>query len=451
VGRGDTVNVSAWARLEATANNFALNIIPLSIGGLLGSPEGSIFAGGMKLLLAPQFTSTSASSTPRAYVKVAFVDEQGNIISQHYRTIEKSTSWHEVKLGITAPTDCYAVIFVANESPVNVYFDNIEVSHPHLVVSQETHYYPFGLEIKPLAREGGNRWKYNGKELEAETKWSDYGARHYDAQIGRFHKIDRFAEKYYDLTPYHYCANNPIRYVDVNGDSIFITVGGKHYTLEEAIKASDNGEFGGIDSDENQGIINLLQGFATLNKTEDGQALLSGYSSDAEHDIYLGVASSDLFLKAGEQSAAALTHNTGKIKEGNLVYNETHTDANGAILKSLQPFDIFSAPVRNKNNKNDFIVFNNRYLLGRGFWAESNKYDWAETLYHEVTAHIAIRDANNGQLVRPDGTSISYHRLYGASNNMLKLLKPLPGTPADRIHTQLLYMRNLNAKNGSDR
>ncbi|MBP6979000.1 MAG: hypothetical protein KBB71_11875 [Lentimicrobiaceae bacterium] len=63
------------------------------------------------------------------------------------------------------------------------------------------------------------------KELQAEAdlQWYDYGARFYDPQIGRFHTVDRFTEKYYSMTPYQYGANNPILFIDVNGDSIDVS------------------------------------------------------------------------------------------------------------------------------------------------------------------------------------------------------------------------------------
>ncbi len=49
-----------------------------------------------------------------------------------------------------------------------------------------------------------------------------YGWRDYDPAIGRFNKMDRFSEKYFDMTPYQYGANNPVVFNDIRGDSILI-------------------------------------------------------------------------------------------------------------------------------------------------------------------------------------------------------------------------------------
>lgn len=95
----------------------------------------------------------------------------------------------------------------------------------------KTHYYPFGLEMPLLSKNYAtsadeNRYRYNGKEKlklkddDNDIFWLDYGRRMYDPALGRFHTQDRFAEKYFDYTPYQYAANNPILNIDVNGDSI---------------------------------------------------------------------------------------------------------------------------------------------------------------------------------------------------------------------------------------
>ncbi|WP_167571894.1 RHS repeat-associated core domain-containing protein [Aquimarina algiphila] len=82
-------------------------------------------------------------------------------------------------------------------------------------IIEENNYYPFGLQHKgynnTIVGTENNYQTYQGKEDEKELGKNTYafGWRDYDPAVGRFNKIDRFAEKYYAVTPYHFSANNP--------------------------------------------------------------------------------------------------------------------------------------------------------------------------------------------------------------------------------------------------
>ena len=84
-------------------------------------------------------------------------------------------------------------------------------------VAEVNHYYPFGGVF--ASSSNVQPYKYNGKELDTKKglNWYDYGARHYDATLGRWLVVDPLTEKDYLNSPYSYCGNNPIIRVDKNG------------------------------------------------------------------------------------------------------------------------------------------------------------------------------------------------------------------------------------------
>jgi len=81
------------------------------------------------------------------------------------------------------------------------------------------HYYPFGSLFSTSTNV--QPYKYNGKELDTKKglNWYDYGARHYDAVLGRWHVVDPLAEDMATWSPYTYCFNNPMKFVDEEGES----------------------------------------------------------------------------------------------------------------------------------------------------------------------------------------------------------------------------------------
>jgi len=90
---------------------------------------------------------------------------------------------------------------------------------------QRTQYYPSGLPWASNAVDypSAQSHKYNGKEFVEMHGLDtyDYGARGYYPASGRFMTVDPLAEKDYSISPYAYCAGNPVNRIDIDGKEIY--------------------------------------------------------------------------------------------------------------------------------------------------------------------------------------------------------------------------------------
>lgn len=124
-------------------------------------------------------------------------------------------------------------------------------------IIQTTDYYAFGREISYLEANPQFQYKFNGKEYSSDLNEYNYGARYYNPVTARWNAIDNYAEKGRRWSPYAYTNNNPVRYIDPDGNG---------YDYSDAIANAESSLLG---TQISQGFNNGMQDMTALAAAQD--------------------------------------------------------------------------------------------------------------------------------------------------------------------------------------
>ena len=212
---------------------------------------------------------------------------------------------------------------------------------------QHLQYLPFGQPFVDQHPAGyQERFTFTGKEKDEETGYGYFGARYMDHELmTSFLSVDRYAGKYPSISPYAYCAWNPIKLMDPTGDTIVLTGNAKliDKALSQIRERSSNLYF----SLEDGGRLNAIQRCNKELTEED--AYMLGLINSTEVNINLWVQDNDHI---------AMGYEIGK-GGGSYCGNRLQYNNEGGIVGA----DVFQAININTMNKLDRLSWSSGELI----------------------------------------------------------------------------------------
>lgn len=127
------------------------------------------------------------------------------------------------------------------------------------------------------------RFRFTGKEKDEETGYGYFGARYMDHELmTMWLSVDRYADKYHFISPYAYCAWNPIRLTDPNGDTIVISNNDERIVYQAGMLYNGDDDF----------VQKAVAALNTLNGTDEGSRLINDLHT-SKNTFYIKAATPD--------------------------------------------------------------------------------------------------------------------------------------------------------------
>ncbi|MEV4883276.1 RHS repeat-associated core domain-containing protein, partial [Chitinophaga ginsengisegetis] len=337
---------------------------------------------------------------PKAYLNFVLFDDQFKLVDGNSGVKQVKAEPDQLQTlaqdKMVMEKSGFLYVYTSNESPQEVFFDNVVVAQASGPLLEETHYYPFGLTMAGIssnALKGSNypenNLKYNGKELQSKEfgdgsglEWYDYGARMYDVQIGRWHLIDPLVDKWNSYSPYNYTLNSPVNYVDPDGQDVRIGIqqdknGSWTITLSSTIYVT------GYEADKRVGEYNkyLKDHPGLLTNTTKNQ---DGTTTSINLDFKYELATDEDIARVGNED----TRNGDNLIK---LENNEYQSASGGYSKEIYSKE--KNPATGKWDKIGMEVFtdfkvamgNSQKELGRYFGSP-------HTAFHEVMHLFGLKD-----------------------------------------------------------
>ncbi|WP_080778077.1 RHS repeat-associated core domain-containing protein [Chryseobacterium phocaeense] len=143
------------------------------------------------------------------------------------------------------------------------------------------------------------------RSCKKETGWNDYGARMYMSDIGRWGVLDNYSETYNSLSPYNYVAGNPVKYIDINGEWIYIndTNGTKYRYSNGGAQHQVEGKWVNVNETTklSEYVMQTIAGLSYLDhNTSIGNTMINYFNQEGtQRDIHFYSTSGDSQVRHG--------------------------------------------------------------------------------------------------------------------------------------------------------